>query len=118
MILIDKKSTVRFENGLSFTPLLKHLNQVQNNLDRLTTPMPDINTLKKVNNPSSKLYNWNVISKTMEMLSVKLDPDIKSLIVAGDTALVADVLEQIYDAEVTHARSASRSSRRGKKPSQ
>ena len=54
--------------------------------------MPKINTLKKVTNTSSKLYNWNIISETMEMLQMKLDPDIKSLIVAGDTALVADVL--------------------------
>ena len=35
----------------------------------------------------------------MELLQLKLDPDIKSLIVAGDTALVADVLAQIYEAE-------------------
>jgi hypothetical protein len=43
--------------------------------------MPEIHTLKTVSNQSSKLYNWTVLSKAMELLGVTLDADIKNLIV-------------------------------------
>ena len=86
----------QFESGEKFKSLLKHLNQVQNGLDRLTTPMPEINTLKEVTNASTKLYNWNTLLKAMEVLGVNIDQDVKSLIVAGDSALIVDVLTQLH----------------------
>lgn len=65
---------------------------MSNGLDRLVTPMPEINTLKEVTNASTKLYNWNILLKAMEVLGVNIDHDIKSLIVAGDSALIVEVL--------------------------
>lgn len=55
--ILDPETSSALENGLDFTPLIKRLNQIQKKLDRLTTPLPEINSLKQVTNASTKLYN-------------------------------------------------------------
>ncbi|CAG9333687.1 unnamed protein product [Blepharisma stoltei] len=86
------------ESGDCVTLLVKHLNQIKNNFERLTTPIPELNTLKPVTNLSAKLYNWNIIVQALQLLGVTIDPDTKSLIVAGDREMITEVLEQIYQA--------------------
>ncbi|CAG9312103.1 unnamed protein product [Blepharisma stoltei] len=97
--MLDQETSRALENGLNFTSLIKRLNQIQNKLERLTTPMPEINSLKQVTNASTKLYNWKVLCQALEMLKVTVDPDTRALIVAGDRDMVVEVLQQIYDAE-------------------
>jgi hypothetical protein len=48
--------------------------------------------LKTTNAVAAKLYNWNVLAKALEMFAIKLDPDTKALIVAGDRDMLAEVL--------------------------
>jgi hypothetical protein len=97
--LLEEKTAASLENGLDFTPLIKRLNKIQNQLEREVTPMPEINSLKEVKSPASKLYNWKILSAALELLGVKVDPDSRSLIVAGDRDMVIEVLKSIYDAE-------------------
>lgn len=61
--------------------------------------MPEINTLKEAVTPASRLYNWKVISRSLEAFNIMIHPDTKSLIIAGDTDMVVEVLSLIYDAE-------------------
>ncbi|CAG9316961.1 unnamed protein product [Blepharisma stoltei] len=97
---IPESLVLNLESGQSFKVILKRLNQIKNNLDRLKTPMPEINTIKQVNSPSGKLYNWNVLIPALELFSIHVDPDTKSLIIAGDRDMLIEVLNQIYNVEV------------------
>lgn len=78
--------------------------------------MPEMNTLKQAQTPAAKLYNWNILSQALELVGIVLDPDTKSLIIAGDTDMIIEVLKQIYNAE--NIRTSSNASKRGHKPMQ
>ena len=81
----------------------------------------ELNSLKRVANAASKLYNWNVLVTTLDAFGIVIDPDTKALIVAGDQEMVVEVLSQIYacESEVRSSGSAaSGTSRRGSKPNQ
>lgn len=97
--LIPDDLAMPLENGLNFTPLIKRLYQVLNKLDREMTPMPELNSLKEVKSPAAKLYNWKVLTKALELLGIQIDPDSRSLIIAGDRDMVVEVLKKMYDAE-------------------
>lgn len=96
--------TESFLTGIAITKLLKRLNQIkvkfiQNKHDRLSTPMPEMNTLKHATTPAAKLYNWNILTQVLAMFNIPLDPDTKSLIIAGDREMLIEVLSQIFEAE-------------------
>ena len=55
--LLDEDTADSLENGLDFTPLIKRLNRILNQLGREMTPMPEMNSLKDLKTPSAKLYN-------------------------------------------------------------
>ena len=101
--LLDSEASANLENGLGFTPLIKKLNQKRNQLERLETPMPELHSLKQVTGPAAKLYNWKVLTTALSMLGVEVDPDTRSLIVAGDTSMVQEVLLQILEAESNYS---------------
>lgn len=90
--IISDEATSSLTSGLHIPLLIKRLNQIQNRLERLTTPMPELNSLKSVVSPSTKLYNWNILVKALGMLNVHVHPDTKALIVAGDHDMVVEVL--------------------------
>jgi hypothetical protein len=101
---LDPLTVQSFENGTNFQTIVKHLNQVkvlltQNKLDRLATPMPELNTLKEANSPSAKLYNWNIVISALSLLGVTISQDTKNLILAGDRLMLIEVLDTIYQAE-------------------
>ena len=54
---------------------------------------------KDSNTPASRLYNWNLIQDFLKKLGVNLDSDVKSLIVAGDSAMINEVLKDIFENE-------------------
>lgn len=79
----------------------------------------ELNSLKRVANAASKLYNWNVLVQALDAFGIVIDPDTKALIVAGDQEMVVEVLSQIYAQESERSGSAaSQASRRGGKPNQ
>jgi hypothetical protein len=99
MYTIPESESEKLEYGLNFTPILKRVNRVINKLERETTPMPELNTLKEVKSPAAKLYNWKILSTALATIGVTVDPDSRSLIVAGDRQIVIEVLKQIHEAE-------------------
>lgn len=56
-----------------------------------------LDKLKDSNTTASRLYNWNLLTDAMKKMGISLDSDIKSLIVAGDTQMLAEVLKDIYE---------------------
>ena len=50
--------------------------------------------------PSAKLYNWNVVTRALDIYGVKLEDDIKSLIIAGDLQIIVEMLQQVHNAEL------------------
>ena len=40
--------------------------------------------MKASNTPQVKLFNWNILIKELKKLDIQVDPDTKSLIIAGD----------------------------------
>lgn len=89
----------QLESGLGFGTILKRLNKAKNRLEREITPMPELNTLKEVKSPAAKLYNWKILSSVLQLMGIVVDPDSRSLIVAGDRQIVIEVLKQIFEAE-------------------
>jgi hypothetical protein len=89
----------QLESGLGFGVILKRLNKAKNRLEREITPMPELNSLKQVKSPAAKLYNWKILSSVLQSMGIVVDPDSRSLIVAGDRQIVIEVLKQIFEAE-------------------
>ena len=59
----------------------------------------ELNDIRNVNSPAEKLQNWNILSNVLDdQLDIQIDMDTKALIVAGDTDMVSDLLEQLYKA--------------------
>jgi hypothetical protein len=46
--------------------------------------------------PAGKLYNWNTLTDLFKTVDVKLEQDVKSLIIAGDLDMMNEVLRLIY----------------------
>lgn len=90
-----------FECGLRFVPLIKRVLHAASPSERLSTPFPEINSLKDANSTAAKLYNWNTLIKVLETIEVPVDSDMKALIIAGDRAIVAEILKAILQAEVS-----------------
>ena len=65
-----------------FTKIIKHIAKLDSK--KLETPFPELDSLKEINTPSARLYNWNILSECFKKLNIYLEPDIKSLIIAGD----------------------------------
>ena len=60
----------------------------------------NIASMKAGNKPSAKLYNWNLLVKELAKIDIEVDSDTKSLIVAGDTEFIYEILHQVYSYDV------------------
>lgn len=49
--------------------------------------------------PAARLYNWNLIAKTLESCGVRVEEDVRHLIVGGDLQVLSDLLKQIMQFE-------------------
>jgi len=59
-------------------------------------PEPEkLDSMKDSLTPTAKLFNWNLIKTALDMYEIKLSDEEKSLIVAGDTQIIADLIKQI-----------------------
>ena len=52
--------------------------------------------LKETVTPAGKLYNWNTLADLYKTIDVKIDNDVKSLIIAGDLDMMNELLRQVY----------------------
>lgn len=86
-----------FETGLVFPKIIKFVKRRINEDSRipLATP-PNMKQLKDMSSPAAKLYNWNIIADSLSRFGYHIDPDIKSLIVAGDVDMIAEVLRDLF----------------------
>jgi hypothetical protein len=51
--------------------------------------------LKQVTSTGVKLFNWNIISETLNKIGIQVDADIKVLIVKGDCDMINELLKDI-----------------------
>ena len=96
-LALDETATNNLLNGTIFSKILQKV--IENNskpTDRSTISQTNIDGLKTATNASSKLYNWNVICDTLKRLNIDIDQDVKSLILAGDTDMINDILRELY----------------------
>jgi hypothetical protein len=56
--------------------------------------------LRQAATPSIRLHNWNILIKEIMKLGIKVNADMKSLLVAGDYGIINDYLKQIYQFEM------------------
>ena len=61
--------------------------------------LPSFDSLKDTQTPSTRLYNWTLITKALDPFGIKISDDEKSLIVAGDQQILLDLLQQIKAAD-------------------
>ncbi|EAR95077.2 hypothetical protein TTHERM_00640050 (macronuclear) [Tetrahymena thermophila SB210] len=90
---LDSNTTKQFEVGSKIGELLDKINKNNHNY----TGYMSLDKLKDSNTAASRLYNWNILTDAMKKMGITLDQDIKSLIVAGDTQMLAEVLKDIYE---------------------
>ena len=96
-LLLDESIGNSFFNGTIFSKILqKVIESSSKTSDKGLVPQTNIDGLKTATNPSSKLYNWNVVCDTLRKLSIDIDQDVKSLIVSGDTDMINDILREIF----------------------
>ena len=55
-----------------------------------------MDSLKNVNTPAGKLYNWTLIAKQLGKFQIIIDHDLKTLLMAGDLEMIYEVLKDIY----------------------
>ena len=78
-----------------------------------------LDALEHSNQPQMKLYNWNTISETLKSsFKYNLDPDTKTLIVAGDTDVLSNLLDELHNILSSKQIIESKSKTRGKNHSQ
>ena len=85
--VLNKAASNEFENGVRIARLLQQLGSGDGDLD----------TLKENHAPVAKLYNWNLLLPKLRDRGVDVDQDMKVLIVAGDSDIVVDLLEQLQN---------------------
>ena len=84
------------ESGLNFIPIIKRLYSIITKSDQLLTPLSDINSLKDISSAAGKLYNWNLLIKSLDLLQIIIDSDMKALIIAGDRQVISEILLALY----------------------
>lgn len=94
---LSKEQVTLFESGLVFGKIIKKLSQIQS----LATRKPDIafptlDTLKDTNSPASRIFNWNILIDCFKKLNIKVEQEIKSLIVGGDNGVIIEILKEVY----------------------
>jgi len=89
-VALSREAAAEFENGLRVGRLLQVLPGAGAG--------SKLNALKDLNTPVAKLYNWNQLLPSLRERGVQVDADMKVLIVAGDTDIVLDVLQQLHAA--------------------
>ncbi|KAL4454999.1 hypothetical protein ABPG74_006381 [Tetrahymena malaccensis] len=88
-IMISDEQAKLFQNGIQ---LGKLLTQITDNYNVIN----DVARLKNLQNPSTRVYNWNIIQNCLKCIDYKLEGEIKSLIVSGDNEMLSDLLKELY----------------------
>jgi len=95
-VQLDQETIALFENGVALSKYLLVLKDIfkKGNQD-LNIDADNMNSIKNQNNPQSKLYNWNLICSELDKMGISIEPDARSLIVAGDTEQVLNLFMRV-----------------------
>lgn len=86
-VLLNEEDSARLELGL-ITPMIRMV---------YTGQIPEDSEFRMTNTSSSRLYNWNMLVKPLEIVGIEINSDIKALIVAGDRMQVMVILENLTE---------------------
>ena len=111
---LDKETTLVFENAIAFARYLIYIKRRIESIEEETgikkgSKLIDegrLMELKASIAAPQRLFNWNIVIKELQKLSIKIDGDLKSLLVAGDHAIIADMLKTLFRSEMQLIRSA------------
>lgn len=88
--------------------------RVMNHYSKDNNQVPSVENLKDERTAGARLHNWNMLTVGLAEFGVQLDPDMKGLIVGGDTDVVVDVLRELRDKTQNGARRRRPSADTGK----
>lgn len=75
---LGRNSITLFENGQMFAKILKTLSKLYSqSLKRPEPPFPEIDSLKEVNTPAARLYNWTILQECYKRLNIHLSAENK-----------------------------------------
>lgn len=95
LIELSLSTSLSLESGVLFARLLKAL--LSKSLSQTNDfPLASLDSLKEFSTPTSRLYNWNILSDAYKLIGLELDFNTKSLIVAGDKNSVLGFLVDLY----------------------
>lgn len=95
--MLDPDLSGLFETGLVFPNIVKYMKRKLNDEKKFPLPTPpNMKQLKDISSPAAKLYNWNIVADALSKFGYNLEPDIKSLIVAGDVDMIAELLRDLF----------------------
>eukprot|EP00656_Telonema_subtile_P021052 TRINITY_DN220_c0_g1_i1.p1 TRINITY_DN220_c0_g1~~TRINITY_DN220_c0_g1_i1.p1 ORF type:complete len:1128 (-),score=439.15 TRINITY_DN220_c0_g1_i1:128-3511(-) len=87
-IEFDTKVSESLNDGTAICRLLHHLDPNNNKL-------PSLSLLKASSSPADRLHNWNILAKALTVFKIRLDSDMKKLIVNGDVDVVLELLSEL-----------------------
>lgn len=92
-IELPLSTTSSIENGALILKLLRLLAAKKNK----NIVFPADLALKNQSTPSSRLYNWNIISDLMKKMGLGLSEEMKGLIVNGDTPIMNEFFRDLFE---------------------
>ena len=97
-VQLDPDLSKKFENGQIFAKIIKILKKNVEMKSKIPIATPsNFAQLKDADSSAAKLYNWNIIADSLLKINFKLDNDIKSLIVSGDTDMISELLKDLFE---------------------
>lgn len=90
--MLSRDDSAAFQSGFLVGKVLSALTP-----DAMKSTANDLSRLKNLPNPASRVFNWGILSNSLKQFSFTLDGELKSLIISGDTELLADVLKDIHN---------------------
>jgi len=92
--------TTSIETGPFIIKLLQILlkKSSSSNLSKNSLPISlSVNNFKQVASPTSRYYNWNLISESLKIMGFSLDKETVNLIVMGDLPMINDFMKDFYE---------------------
>ena len=112
-ISLDPLTVKRLENGVLVGLVLKRLCMMEG----VEEAGDLLDALDPGQSSAARVRNWTIVLETLESLGVQTESETKELILAGDTTVIAEILEMLY-AKETELRSSTSGLKRFRKPKQ
>eukprot|EP00347_Sterkiella_histriomuscorum_P006073 403354173 len=108
-VIFDKETSIIFENGIAFARYMiyikRRLESQDDQQSRVNFKIDEekLTQLRTSVTPSIRLHNWNIIIKELMKIGMKVNADMKSLLVAGDYGIINDYLVALYNFEMNQS---------------